>query len=65
MTCEASAHSPLASRSCQQATASLLTRVGFVLEGALRKRWVAKGAAYDTNVYGCLVDEWLAGRAAG
>ncbi len=47
------------------ASCTLLTRVGFVLEGALRKRWVAKGAAYDTNVYGCLVDEWLAGRAAG
>lgn len=46
------------------ASCALLASVGFVLEGRLRKRWVAKGEAYDTNVYGCLADEWLAGRAA-
>lgn len=47
------------------ASCALLARVGFVLEGRLRKRWVAKGLAYDTNVYGCLADEWLAGRRGG
>jgi len=47
------------------ASCALLARVGFVLEGRLRKRWVARGEAYDTNVYGCLADEWLAERRAG
>ncbi|MGE5669566.1 MAG: GNAT family N-acetyltransferase [Betaproteobacteria bacterium] len=36
----------------------LLQRVGFVLEGTLRRRWVAGGVAYDTNIYGYLVDDW-------
>jgi [ribosomal protein S5]-alanine N-acetyltransferase len=36
----------------------LLQRIGFTLEGTLRKRWMAKGVAYDTNVYGLLADEW-------
>ena len=36
----------------------LLQSIGFTLEGTLRQRWVAKGAAYDTHVYGCLATEW-------
>ena len=36
----------------------LLLGIGFVLEGTLRQRWVAKGVAYDTNIYGYLVDDW-------
>lgn len=47
------------------ASCRLLAGVGFVLEGRLRKRWVAKGEAHDTNVYGCLAEEWLARRATG
>jgi RimJ/RimL family protein N-acetyltransferase len=35
-----------------------------VHEGLLRKRWVAKGVAYDTNVYACLTDEWKGTPAA-
>jgi [ribosomal protein S5]-alanine N-acetyltransferase len=41
-----------------QASCRLLTRVGFTLEGTLRQRWVGKGVAYDTHVFGCLVHEW-------
>jgi RimJ/RimL family protein N-acetyltransferase len=37
----------------------LLLRVGFVLEGTLRKRWIAKDVAYDTHMYGCLAEDWL------
>lgn len=40
------------------ASNALLLRLGFVLEGRLRQRWVAKGQAYDTNVYGCLAQDW-------
>jgi RimJ/RimL family protein N-acetyltransferase len=36
----------------------LLQRLGFVLEGTLRQRWTAKGASYDTHIYGCLHDDW-------
>jgi RimJ/RimL family protein N-acetyltransferase len=36
----------------------LLQRLGFVLEGTLRQRWTAKGATYDTHLYGCLPDDW-------
>jgi RimJ/RimL family protein N-acetyltransferase len=39
---------------------ALLRRIGFRLEGTLRKRWVAKGVAYDTNFYGFLAEEWHA-----
>jgi ribosomal-protein-alanine N-acetyltransferase len=44
------------------ASNELLRRVGFTLEGTLRKRWVGKGGAYDTHFYGCLAEEWLASR---
>ena len=42
------------------ASNALLRALGFVHEGLLRKRWVAKGMAYDTNLYACLADEWKA-----
>ncbi|MEP7207415.1 MAG: GNAT family N-acetyltransferase [Casimicrobiaceae bacterium] len=35
----------------------LLRKVGFMLEGTRRQRWVAKGVAYDTNLYGCLAED--------
>ena len=40
------------------ASSAVLRRLGFVHEGHLRQRWVAKGQAYDTDVYGCLAHEW-------
>jgi RimJ/RimL family protein N-acetyltransferase len=40
------------------ASNALLQRLGFTREGTLRQRWVAKGAAYDTHIYGMLRDEW-------
>lgn len=42
----------------------LLLSMGFALEGTLRKRWVTKGVAYDTNFYGCLADDWRRGADA-
>lgn len=47
------------------ASCKLLVRAGFTLEGTLRQRWVAHGMPHDTNMYGCLADEWLARRARG
>jgi len=46
------------------ASCALLLAAGFALEGTLRKRWVAAGTPYDTNVYGCLVDDWAAGHSS-
>jgi ribosomal-protein-alanine N-acetyltransferase len=46
------------------ASCVLLTRVGFTFEGRLRKRWVAKGVDYDTNIYGWLAEDRLAAGAA-
>jgi RimJ/RimL family protein N-acetyltransferase len=43
-----------------EASNALLRSLGFIHEGRLRKRWVDKGTVYDTNIYGCLVDEWQA-----
>ena len=40
------------------ASNQLLARAGFTREGTLRKRWVAKGEAYDTHFYGCLAEDW-------
>ena len=45
------------------ASCGLLSRVGCVLEGPLRQRWTAKGATYDTRMYGLLVHEWRAANA--
>ena len=42
----------------------LMQRLGFTREGTLRKRWMAKGGAYDTHFYGCLAEEWRRGAAA-
>ena len=36
----------------------VLQNVGFVKEGLLRQRWVAKGEARDVEVYGLLSYEW-------
>ena len=47
------------------ASCALMEAVGFTHEGTLRKRWVAKGVAYDTHLYGCLVDDWPVAQAAG
>jgi [ribosomal protein S5]-alanine N-acetyltransferase len=44
---------PTNARSCR-----LLERLGFKNEGRLRKRWIAKGAVYDTLFYGLLREEW-------
>lgn len=41
------------------ASNKLLLALGFTHEGLLRLRWVAKGQAYDTNIYGCLAQEWF------
>lgn len=41
-----------------EASNRLLRSLGFTHEGLLRKRWVAKGVAYDVNVYGLLAEEW-------
>lgn len=41
----------------------LLERLGFTNEGLLRKRWLAKGAAYDTKFYGLLREEWPSSQA--
>lgn len=40
------------------ASCRLLASIGFSLEGTLRQRWVTKGIPYDTNIYGCLVEDW-------
>ena len=41
-----------------QASSGLLERLGFTREGQLRKRWIDKGVAHDTIIYGLLSDEW-------
>jgi RimJ/RimL family protein N-acetyltransferase len=40
------------------ASSRVLQALGFVREGSFRQRWTAKGLTYDTDVYGCLRDEW-------
>ena len=46
------------------ASNALLRALGFTHEGTLRQRWVAKGRAYDTHLYGLLADEWRVRHAA-
>jgi RimJ/RimL family protein N-acetyltransferase len=46
------------------ASSRLVERLGFAREGRLRKRWVDKGAAHDTIIYGLLNDEWHSGNGA-
>jgi ribosomal-protein-alanine N-acetyltransferase len=45
------------------ASSRLLIACGFVVEGRLRQRWVAHGVPYDTDLYGCLADDWRHHRA--
>ena len=45
------------------ASCRLLAKLGFVLEGRARQRWVAKGQTYDTNLYGLLATEWVQAQA--
>ena len=40
------------------ASAGLLRRLGFVREGLLRERWVAKGEAKDVEMFGLLRSDW-------
>jgi RimJ/RimL family protein N-acetyltransferase len=40
------------------ASNAVMQSLGFVKEGLLRKRWITKGVATDTHIYGCLADEW-------
>jgi [ribosomal protein S5]-alanine N-acetyltransferase len=47
------------------ASCRLLERLGFRAEGLLRQRWQAKGAVYDTRLYGLLRDEWREPAAGG
>jgi [ribosomal protein S5]-alanine N-acetyltransferase len=42
------------------ASRRLLEKSGFTAEGLLRQRWVDKGVAHDTIIYGLLRDEWRA-----
>lgn len=47
------------------ASHTLLRRLGFELEGLRRERWVMKGAAVDSHVYGLLKTAWQARMNAG
>jgi [ribosomal protein S5]-alanine N-acetyltransferase len=40
------------------ASNKLALKLGFVLEGRLRERWITKGKAGDTNIYGLLREDW-------
>jgi [ribosomal protein S5]-alanine N-acetyltransferase len=40
------------------ASNALMLALGFTHEGLLRKRWVIRGAACDSNFYGCLAEDW-------
>ena len=46
------------------ASAKSLARLGFVLEGRLRERWIVGGEVCDAAIYGLLRSAWLA-RAGG
>jgi ribosomal-protein-alanine N-acetyltransferase len=41
----------------------ILTRLGFVREGTLRKRWDVEGEISDTAFYGLLAEDWRAAQA--
>lgn len=47
------------------ASCTLLSKIGFVLEGRLRQRWAAKGIVYDTHLYGLLAAEHATRKAGG
>jgi [ribosomal protein S5]-alanine N-acetyltransferase len=42
------------------ASAKSLARLGFVLEGRMRERWIVSGEVSDAAVYGLLRSEWRA-----
>ncbi len=47
------------------ASAALLTRLGFQLEGRLRERWIVDGVLSDSAIYGLLARDWeVVGRPA-
>jgi RimJ/RimL family protein N-acetyltransferase len=46
------------------ASQRLLERLGFEREGVRRERWVQKGRAVDSMMFGVLAREWLAARAS-
>jgi RimJ/RimL family protein N-acetyltransferase len=41
----------------------LLERLGFAREGLCRERWITKGEAQDSALFGLLARDWLARRA--
>ena len=43
-----------------RASARVLERLGFRQEGLLRERWIVRGEASDSAIYGLLRKEWLA-----
>ena len=43
------------------ASNAVMQSLGFVKEGLLRRRWITKGVPTDTNIYGCLANEWNVG----
>jgi ribosomal-protein-alanine N-acetyltransferase len=47
-----------------EASAKVLTRMGFTLEGLLRERWIVGGVKSDSAMYGLLASEWQARTAA-
>ena len=49
------------------ASAKVLRRLGFTLEGVLRARWIVRGETSDSAIYGLLRHEWHArvSRGAG
>lgn len=47
------------------ASAAVLTRLGFQLEGRLRERWIVDGVVSDSAMYGLLAREWSAQRLDG
>jgi [ribosomal protein S5]-alanine N-acetyltransferase len=47
------------------ASATLLTRLGFELEGRLRERWIVDGVVADSAMYGLLAREWPAQGLSG
>lgn len=44
------------------ASSRLMQRLGFVKEGLLRQRWIAKGEAKDVEIHGLLSSEWPGNR---
>lgn len=47
------------------ASCALLERVGFTREGTLRERWLGKGGAHDTHLYGWLAKDRRGARGSG